>query len=45
LVATLEDDQYNERHHGTTAFSSYRVPHQRHKRLVANSIFLSTLEL
>jgi len=36
-VATPEDDQYNEHHHGTTAFSSYRVPHQRHKRLLANS--------
>jgi hypothetical protein len=32
-----EDDQYNEHHRGNVAFSSYRVPHKRHKRLLANS--------
>jgi hypothetical protein len=25
-LAALEDDQYNERHHVTIVFSSYRVP-------------------
>jgi hypothetical protein len=40
-VVAPEDDQCNEHHRGNRVFSSYRVPHQRHKRLVANSPWLS----